>query len=271
MSFSGSDISAPSFRQKPLEVAHETFVIRAVAASVGATLTNMNSMVIRAAEPLIVDTGMVTDRVSWFEDVFSLVPPDEVRWIYISHTDSDHAGNLVEALERCPNASVITSRPESFRTSAAFGIPATRIRMVDDGETFDVGDRKLRAIRPPVYDSPYTRGLFDPTTRVYYASDAFCAPMPTGLVDRVGEIPAPMWAEGMARFHHYSLCPWVAMVDQARFQTEVDKLAGLGIEVIAGAHTPVICGAHVARAFEQLARLPSTVPPPMPFTGVGEP
>ncbi len=268
MSLFGSD--RPSPRLKPLEVARDTFVVRGIISSVGTTFTNMNSMVIRGAEPLVADTGMVTDRANWFDDVFSLVRPEEVRWIFISHTDSDHSGNLVEAHQCCPNATIVTSRPECYRTSASFGIPLERIRMVDDGEAFDLGDRVLRIVRPPVYDSPYTRGLFDPATRVFYSSDAFCAPMPNGPVDRVDEIEAPMWAEGMARFHHSSLCPWIGMVDQTRFRAEVDKLARLGIETIVGAHTPVIPKSHVATAFEQLARLPSAVPAPLSFAEVGE-
>ena len=56
-------------------------------------------------------------------------------------------------------------------------MPPTRQRWVDDGESFDVGDRMLQAVRPPVFDSPTTRGLFDPTTGVYWASDGFATPM----------------------------------------------------------------------------------------------
>jgi flavorubredoxin len=250
-------------RQPPIEVALDTFVIRAAVPSFGGVATSLNSMVIRAREPIIVDTGIVTSRNDWFRDVFSLVEPEAVRWIYVTHDDSDHAGNLVEALERCPNATVIASRGGSFRTAACLGVPFERIRTVDDGEVLDVGDRVLRAVRPPVYDSPYTRGLFDPTTGVYYASDAFCAPMPTDLVDYVDQMPDEFWTEGMARFHHYSLCPWISLVDEGRLKAEVEKLASLGVEVIVGAHTPVIRGSTVARAFEQLAKLPSAVPQPL--------
>jgi len=251
-------------RQAPLEVAPDTFLIRAVQFSLGSSLsTNHNSLVIRAAEPVVVDTGMVTNRAEFFDDVFSLVEPDEVRWLYMTHDDDDHAGNLTEALERCPNATVVVSWAGSGRMRAAFGIPPERIRTVDDGETLDVGDRALRAVRPPVYDSAYTRGLFDPTTRVYHAADAFCTPMPAEPVDRVDEIPERMWEEGMAMFHHASLCPWIALVDEARFRTEVEKLARIGAEVIVGAHTPVISGPSIARAFELLAGLPSTTPPPL--------
>ena len=48
----------PTPRQLPLEVAPETFLIRAVQQSLGSALsTNHNSLVIRATEPVIVDTG----------------------------------------------------------------------------------------------------------------------------------------------------------------------------------------------------------------------
>lgn len=260
MSLFDIDFSRTAPRQTPLEIAPDTFLIRALTPSVGGTWTNLNSMIIRAAEPVIVDTGMVTDREIWFEDIFSLLQPEEVRWIFVTHNDSDHSGNLVEALQRCPNARVVSSQGESFRTAASFGIPRENIRMVDDGQPFEVGDRTLQAVRPPVYDSPYTRGLFDPTTGVYYGSDAFCAPMPEEPVDWVEEIPVAAWGESMARFHHVSLCPWIALVDPARFRAEVDRLAALGIRVIAGAHTPAIRGASVELALERLAGLPAAVP-----------
>ena len=259
MSFLDIDFSQPAPRQLPLEVAPDTFLIRALSPSVGGTWTNLNSMVIRAAEPVIVDTGMVTSRDTWFEDVFSLLRPEEVRWIFVTHNDSDHSGNLLEALDRCPNAMVVTSPGESFRTWASFGVPFERMRMVDNGDSFDVGGRTLHAVRPPVYDSPYTRGLFDESTRVYYASDAFCAPMPEQPVDWVGEMPPQMWAESMARFHHVSLCPWITMVDRTRFEAEVKKLADLGMDVILSAHSPAIGKSSLNQAFRQMAGLPSAL------------
>ena len=60
---------------------------------------------------------------TFFEDVFSLVDPDEVRWIFLTHDDDDHSGNLMEALDRCKNASVVMSWAARGRTCAAFGIP----------------------------------------------------------------------------------------------------------------------------------------------------
>ena len=258
----------PSLRQRPLEVAPETFVVRAVQHSLGGSVsTSMNSLVIRAAEPVIVDTGMVTDRAIFFEDVFSLVEPDDVRWIYLTHDDDDHSGNVMEALDRCPKAKVVMSWAARGRTCAAFGIPSERVRTVDHGQGLNVGDRTLQAVRPPVYDNAYTRGLFDPTTRVYYAADAFCAPMPAEPVDRVDEMPPQMWADGFAFFHHNSLCPWITMVDPVKYEAEVAKLAGVSAEVITSSHSAVIPPSSIDRAFELLAGLPSAVTQPLSRAG----
>jgi hypothetical protein len=53
------------------------------------------------------------------------------------------------------------------------------------------------------------------------------------------------------------------LVDEGRFKVEVEKLASLDIGVIVGAHTPTIRGVSVSSAFDQLAKLPSTVPQPL--------
>ncbi len=59
-------------------------------------------MVIRGQEPVIVDTGTPANRKQWLEDVFALVEPDDVRWVFLSHDDVDHSGNLDEVMTACP-------------------------------------------------------------------------------------------------------------------------------------------------------------------------
>lgn len=256
-----ANASAP--RQLPLEVAPDTFVVRTIVPSVGGSFTNMNSLVIAAAEPVLVDTGMAVHREAWFEDVFALVAPGAVRWIVVTHLDADHAGNVAEALELCPDAMMVTSQGESYRAGATLGIAPSRIRVLQPGEDLDAGDRILRLSRPPVYDSPYTRAVFDPMTGVYYGSDAFCAPMPEGPVDWSDEIAPPLWAKGMASFHHHTVCPWIAMVDPARFRPEVDALAVLEPQVIVSAHGPTIRACAVPDALAAMAALPMAAPAPL--------
>ena len=115
----------------------------------------------------------------------------------------------------------------------------------------------------PSTTTPTRCGVFDPTTRVYFAADAFCAPMPAEPVDRVDQMPEQMWAEGFALFHHNSLCPWITLVDAAKYEAEVAKLAAIGAEVITSAHGPTITSTSLDRAFELLAGLPAAVTQPL--------
>lgn len=249
----------------PLEIAPETFLLRCAQPAFGAPLSvNLNSLVIRSAEPVIVDTNTRANRKAWLQDVLSLLDPGDVRWVFLSHDDDDHTGNLVEILELCPNATLVTNWAANERMSASIAVPPERMRWIDDGGALDVGDRVLRAVRPPVYDSPTTRGLFDPRTGVYWASDCFATPMPAQPVERVDELPPEMWEEGMAMFHHHALAPWLAMVDAGRFEAQVARLQALDPKVVVSAHTPVITGPILDIAFKQLAALPGVTPPPHP-------
>ncbi len=94
---------APSIYVPPTEIAPDTFVIHQVQPALGQPLfVYLNSMVIRGKEPVIVDTGTPANRKQWLQDAFSLVEPEDVRWVFLSHDDVDHSGNLDEVDDRMP-------------------------------------------------------------------------------------------------------------------------------------------------------------------------
>ena len=81
----------------------------------------LNTMVIRAAEPVVVDTGVVENRDQYLADVFSLVEPEDIRWVFISHDDVDHTGNLNALMELAPNATAIVNWFMVDRMGATLG------------------------------------------------------------------------------------------------------------------------------------------------------
>lgn len=105
-------------------------------------------MLIRASEPVVVDTGAPVHRELWFEQVFSLVAPDDVRWVFLSHDDGDHMGNLYELLELCPNATLVVNFFIHKRLILDRPLPLTRMRWLGPGEYFDAGDRRWRCPTP---------------------------------------------------------------------------------------------------------------------------
>lgn len=250
-------------RFAPTRIAPDTFVIHDHAGEGHApVLVPLNSMVIRSAQPVVVDTGMAENRDQFLADVFSLVDPLDIRWVFISHDDVDHTGNLNALMEAAPNAVAIVNWFMAERMGASLDVSPLRQRWVGDGERIDVGDRTLVTVRPPVYDSPTTRGLFDPTTGVYWGSDAFATPMLAPSRD-VAELDPQFWDEGMLMFNTY-VSPWLDLVDEAKYQASVDRVAELGASVIAGCHTPTISRGLVDRAIDATRRSPGATVPGQP-------
>jgi flavorubredoxin len=255
---------APLTYVPPTKIAADTYVIHQVQEALGQPLfVYLNSMVILGREPVIVDTGTPGNRSRWLVDVFSLVEPADVRWVFLSHDDVDHSGNLAEVMEACPNAKLVCNWAMVERHSNCFDFPLERCRWIMHDESFDVGDRTLHALRPPVFDSPTTRGLFDPTTGVYWAVDTFATPLADPQLG-IADLDPEFWQFGMTLFAFGAVSPWLSMLDHDKYGRYVDTVQGLDITTIAACHTPVIEGPFIDQAFAHVREFPNVEPPPLP-------
>ena len=246
----------------PYRVAADTYVIPELVPGPPGAYVALNSMVITGEEPVIVDTGNELSRTEWTEAAFSIVEPADVRWIFLSHDDHDHIGNLTAVLDACPKATLVTNWFTVERTVRAMELPLDRMRWVNPGESFDVGDRTLVAVRPPIFDSPTTRGLFDSKTGVYWAVDSYASLLPGHLTES-DDIPADMWRESLT-FFAQMVSPWVEMTDPARFVRTVDEIDRLDPTVVVGGHMAALRGNRLDEAMSLLRELPTVPMAPLP-------
>ncbi len=256
---------APTFTtHEPFEIAPETFLVPTVAHQPGAPVSvNLNSMVIRAAEPVVVDTGSARFEREWLEAVGSVVDLADVRWVFVSHEEGDHVGNALALLDHAPRATLLTTWFLDERFSVDHGdLPLDRQRWVYDGERVPAGDRELVVVRPPVFDGPATRGLFDPSTGVYWAVDAFGSPV-IEYTRYADELDPAFWTQGDLDFNRL-VSPWHRFLDPARFGAEVDRVQGLAPSVLASCHGPVVRGPMVDEAFRLVRELPHLEPAAQP-------
>ena len=248
--------------QAPYRVGPDTYVIPELVAGPPGAFVAVNSMVIAGKEPVIVDTGNELSRSAWMEAAFSIVDPADVRWIFLSHDDHDHIGNLTAVLDACPQATLVTNWFTVERTSRAMELPLHRMRWVNHGESFDAGDRMLNAVRPPIFDSPTTRGLFDTTSGVYWAVDSFASLLPGHVTDS-DDVPYEMWRDSFT-FFAQCVSPWVELTDPAKYAQTVNEIARLDVTAIAGGHMARLGGARVQEAIAMLRELPNVPMIPLP-------
>lgn len=139
----------------------------------------MNTFVLHAAEPVVVDTGLSLPDRGFMDALGSAVGADDVRWIWLTHRDRDHTGALFELLAAAPGARVVTTFLGAGIMSAERPLPMDRVHLLDPGQSLDVGGRTPAGFRPPLSDDPATVGFFDTATRTCSSSDCFGAPVPS--------------------------------------------------------------------------------------------
>lgn len=245
----------------PLRIAADTWLIPNLAPAEDGLFLPANSMVIRGREPVIVDTGAPVHRTQWLEKTFSIVEPEDVRWIFLSHDDGDHTGALLDVLERCPNATLVTNFFSVERLGLEKpGLPLHRMRWLEPGDRLDAGDRTLHLFRPPIFDGPTTRGLYDAKSGAMWIVDTFAALTP-GALD-ADELPAET-LEQVSNFGS-AVSPWHPWLDRAAYNRHVDTVEALGARVVASAHGPVLRGQRLDDAFDRVRALAGAPLIPLP-------
>lgn len=217
----------------------------------------INSFLIQAREPVLIDTGMPVVREDFLKTLWSLIDPQDLRWIFLTHDDGDHAGNLMQVLEAAPKARIITQFFGLARLDTVYHMPVERVQILNPGQSFSAGDRQLAALRPPLFDSPATSALYDAKSGVLFSADSFGALLPNPAED-VAEIPESAFAEGFHIFNRGNH-PWFALIDQNKFEESLQTIRRLQPQIIASCHAPLARG-RTEEHLKSMAAIPATEP-----------
>ncbi len=195
----------------------------------------VNAFVIKAKEPVLVDTGMASVRSDFIRELKSVIDPKDLRWIWITHADMDHLGNLEAVLAEAPNARVVTTYV-GMAKMGLHGLPLDRIFLLNPGQLLNTGDRKLLAVKPPTYDAPETTGLFDQKSSTFISADSFGALLDKPI-DNAAEINPDDLREGSQLWASLD-APWLGMIDQQKFGETLSAIENLNINTLLSSHLP---------------------------------
>jgi glyoxylase-like metal-dependent hydrolase (beta-lactamase superfamily II) len=223
----------------------------------GAGFLPVNAFVIRAKEPVLVDTGMGTDSKDFMKALESIIDPQDLKWVWITHDDADHTGNIQKVLEAAPDARLAANALAVLRMSTAWTLPMHRVYWLNSGDSISAGDRKLTAVRPPLFDNPTTIGIYDDKSEAFFSADCFGAIIPSP-VQTADDITDEDLANGMISWASAD-SPWAHTVDPGTFSTTLDGIRTIAPKWIFSAHLPPARG-KTEQFLELLARVPSSTP-----------
>jgi flavorubredoxin len=218
----------------------------------------INAFVLHGAEPVLVDTGCVRERTEFMAALRTVIDPAELRWIWLTHTDADHIGALDVLLAENPRLRVMTTYLGVGVMGLSAPFPMDRVCLVNPGQTIEVGDRSLHAVRPPVFDNPVTTGFYESRSGALFSSDCFGALLPS-VPDRADAIPDAELREGQMLWATID-SPWLHKVDVAAFAADLHAVRAMEPRMILSSHLPPAHGAMVGRLLGALEAAPQASP-----------
>jgi len=227
--------------QKPaLRIAGDWSILPSWLPVPGMGVLPVNAFLLKGREPMLVDTGLAALSDAFFDSLSMEVDPCDLRWIWLSHTDADHIGNLDRILAAAPRMQVVTSFLGAGKMRMMGKGSPDRLRVLGPDEVLEIGGRRLHQIQPPYYDAPETMGFIDSRDQVLFAADAFGALLP-GIVGAIDEVTADALHEGLASWSSID-APWLAHLDQGALGKMLRGLEALDPAHVLSGHLPVARG-----------------------------
>lgn len=195
----------------------------------------VNAYVIHGPEPVLVDTGLAALRGEFLAALAAVLDPADLRWIWITHMDADHVGNLQAVLDRAPAARVVTTYL-GMGKMGLLGLPVERAWLLNPGQSLESGGRRLEAVVPPTFDAPETTGVYDAASGALFSADCFGALMPEPA-ETAAAVDAGTLRDGMVTWATVD-APWLSLVEPGRMRGVAERVRRRDVEVILGSHLP---------------------------------
>jgi len=217
----------------------------------------VNAFIIEAQEPVLVDTGMGAEPEEFMKALGSIIDPRDLKWVWLTHDDADHTGNIQKILEAAPSARLVANSLAVLRMNTWWTVPMHRVYWLNFGDDITVGDRKLTAVRPPIFDNPTTIGVYDNKSGTFFSADFFGAIISSPVQDS-DDVPLGDLTEGMISWASAD-SPWVHMVESKKFSQALDKVRQIDPKMVLSAHLAPARG-RTTQFLEVLERLPTSAP-----------
>jgi hypothetical protein len=102
---------------EPYQAGPDIYIVPAYFPIPGMGFLAVNAFVIKAKEPVLIDTGMGIESEAFMQALASIIDPPDLRWVWLTHDDADLPateiiGNLIKLCK------AISGHPFGWTTSS---------------------------------------------------------------------------------------------------------------------------------------------------------
>ena len=187
-----------------------------------------NSYVIIDEKIAVMDTVDINFTEEWLGNLEKALDGRKPDYLVVQHMEPDHSANIDVFLKKYPEAAVVSSAIAFKIMNQFFGTDyANRRVIVNDGNTIDLGERKLTFYTAPMVHWPEVIVTYDNKDKILFSADGFGK---FGALDTDED-----WA-CEARRYYFGIVGKYGVQTQALLK----KAATLDIEKICPLHGPIL-------------------------------
>ena len=193
--------------------------------------TSYNAYLIKGSEKIaLLDTVDPTKTQVLLRNL-STLGINKIDYVISHHGEQDHSGSLPDVLAKYPMAKVVTNPKCRGMLIDLLGIEDGKFITVEDGETLSLGDKTLQFIYLPWVHWPETMGTYLVEDKILFPCDFFGSHLATSSVFVNDEA---LVCESAKRYFAEIMMPF-----RRQINSNLEKLSGLEINIIAPSHGPV--------------------------------
>ncbi len=187
-----------------------------------------NSYAIVDEKIAVMDTVDINFTNEWLENLEKVLGDRKPDYLVVQHMEPDHSANIDNFLRKYPDAVVVSSKIAFQMMNQFFGTDyADRRIVVAEGDSLDLGSRKLTFYTAPMVHWPEVIVTYDDADKILFSADGF---------GKFGALDADEdWACEARRYY-------IGIVGKYGVQTQalLKKAATLDIEKICPLHGPIL-------------------------------
>lgn len=193
--------------------------------------TSYNSYFIQGQEKNAIIDTVEPDFDQEFLDNLEQAGVEKVDYIISNHAEQDHSGTIPVLLEKYPEAEVLCSAKAKSMLLDLLELKEDQIRVVEDGETLDLGGKTLEFIDTPWVHWPETMSTYLQEENILFPCDFFGSHLATS--DLYVEDEAEVF-KAAKRYYAEIMMPFRKIIKK-----NLAKLEDYEIDMIAPSHGPI--------------------------------
>lgn len=192
-----------------------------------------NSFILTGEKNILMDTVKITQVDKFLEKMDEILNGGKIDYVVINHMEPDHSSALPTIIDLYPEVQIIGNKKTADFLKNYYDIEDNLI-IVSDGETLELGDKKLTFYTTPMVHWPESMVAYEEETKTLFSQDAFGG---FGTLDGPifdDEINWDYYLDETIRYYTNIVGKYSQQV-----QAALKKLSKLDIKVICPLHGPI--------------------------------